>query len=143
MGGMGFEDEVRNVSGDSGMNIGEFVANEPGVARVNIPFGDSGVEQAGFGFAAGAIVGGEVGAVVGGGDVDVVCFEFGMDPLCECLELGVGIVAAADAGLVGDDDEAIALSLGMGEEIENAWHELKGINGMGIAVIDIDNAVSV
>ena len=81
--------------------------------------------------------------MVGGCDMDVVVCEFGVDPGGEGLELGFGIIAASDSRLIGDDDESVAFDLGVLEEVENTGYELEFVDRADVAVVDIDDAISV
>ena len=108
--------EAVAVVGDAGdaevvrqFEIAVAVADDVAVRRVVGLVGDVGGEQAGFGFAAGAVVFGAVRADVDGVDVDALRGEGLQHFFVRHGEGGLREGGGAEAVLVADDDEAVAL----------------------------------
>ncbi len=64
-------------------------------------------------------------------------------PGCKGLELFLGELSAADAGLVGDDDDVEAAHDRVPAQVEDARHELEPLGRVDVTVIDVDHAVAV
>ncbi len=65
-------------------------------------------------------------------------------PVGEALEIGLGVVAAADARLVGDDDRADSRgSAAVRAQLEDAGHELEILDAVDVVLLDVDDAVAV
>jgi len=95
---------------ESSLDVDGFVTDEPGSGEVEVEFGGGIEDHAGVGFAEG-VVGGEGSGAVGvvragpeaiepGSVVLELEFDVGLDE----VEVLPGVVAAGDAGLIGDDD---------------------------------------
>ncbi len=101
-------------SGEGGiegsLDIDGFVADEPGAGEIEVEFGSGIQNHAGIGFAEGVVGGEESGAVgvmrAGPEAVETgsVVLELEFDVGLDEVEVLPGVVAAGDAGLIGDDD---------------------------------------
>ena len=86
---------------------------------------------------------GVVGAVVDGVEVDALEGEFGAHPGHEGVEGLLGVEAACDARLVGDDDQLVAEGLGGEAEREDAFDPAHVFRAVEIADLVVDDAVAV
>ena len=86
---------------------------------------------------------GVIGAVVYGVEWGVLAGELGAHPEHESLELLRGVEASGYAGLVGDDDQAVAERLGGAAEGEDAVDEADVGGIVEVADFVVDYAVAV
>ena len=59
------------------------------------------------------------------------------------MEVVLGVVAARDAGLVGDDEDAAVHAARMAHQVEDAVDELEVLDAVHVGVIDVDHPVPV
>ena len=74
---------------------------------------------------------------------DAVAGEFGADMVHEVVEVGFGIEAAGDAGLVGDDDQPVAEVLGGLKQGNEAGKEADVGWAVEVADLLVDDAVAI
>ena len=70
-------------------------------------------------------------------------FELGLHPVGEFSERGFVVVAAPDAGLVGDDDQREARVVKAPGGVEHPRHPFERFDRVDVGVIDVDHAVAV
>ena len=81
--------------------------------------------------------------MVNTGDRDAAPREFAGHPRHQALEVRFGVIAAADAGLVGGDHYGEALGGEARRQIEDAVDEPALLDAMEIAAVLVDDAVAV
>ena len=150
--GFGARDEegLAKAGGIGGGDVGAAVANQDGLREVKREIAGGAEEHAGRGFAvfvlvlvlADAVLG-MVGAVVDGDEGDALFLELCGHPVHERFEVGGGVEAARDAGLVGDDDQLVAKRLGGAAEGEDAVDEADVGGAVEVADLVVDDAVAV
>lgn len=86
---------------------------------------------------------GMIGAVINGVDMGPALTKRADHPLHEALKLLLGVIAACDAGLVGCDDHEPAGRVRTSDQTLDVWNEINLVNAMNIAVIDIDDSVTI
>ena len=78
-----------------------------------------------------------------GGQFGAVAGEFSGHPAAEVEELGLGVVAAGDSRLVGDDGDGIAAIDSPAGEGEDAVGEFEAVAAGDVTVVVIDDAVAI
>lgn len=134
---------------EGGLDIDGFVADEPGAGEIEVEFGGGVEDHAGAGFAEGMVGGegsGSVGvvragpqAVEAGSVVVELEFDVGLDE----VEVLPGVVAAGDAGLIGDDDGG---DMTVVEEADGMWGigDKDGVlNGVEVAGFFDEDSIAV
>ena len=146
----GDEEGLAEACGVGGGDVGAAVADHDGVGEIEVEVGGGLKDHARGGFAEGVIltelwgaVVGVVGGVVDGVDVYRFFLEFGADVGHEGFEVLRGVEAAGDAGLIGDDDDAVAEGLGGAAEGEDAVDEVKVFDAVEVSTFFVDDAVTV
>ena len=142
------EEDGAGAGGSAGGDVAGHVADGPGLGEVEGEVGGGLEEHAGFGFSpvvVGFVFGddgfGVVGAVVGGIDVGAgLVAELFAHFLIDGFDGGFVEHAAGDAGLVGDDDEAVAEAAEGGEGGGGAGEEFD-LGGIAEVTIVVDEGV--
>lgn len=148
--GAGEEEGLAKVGSVGGGYVGAAVADHNGAREVEGVVAGGAEQHAGGGLAvfvvalefADAVLG-VVRAVVDGVEGGSFAGELGAHPGHEVLELLRGVEAAGDAGLVGDDDQAVAEGLGGAAKGEDAVDEADLGREMEVAYFVVDYAVAV
>jgi len=151
MGGLGWrrrgvkEDAGGDVGGEGGLEVSGGVSDHDRLGEIDGVVVCGLKEHAGLRFAAGAGAGElrVMRAVVDGGEGATVVFKLGFEPLGEVLVSGFCIEAPCDTGLVGDDDELVALSYGGLAEFENPFCKHAVFWFMKVIDVYVDDAVAV
>jgi hypothetical protein len=148
--GSGQEEALVKAGGVGGSYVGAAVSDEDGGGEVEVEVKGRTEEHAGVGFAVGVVafvvadaVLGVVGAVVDGSQWGSLCRELGAHPLSEGLEVGFGVEATCDAGLVGDDDELVAEMDGGAGEREDAFDPADVGDAVEIVDLVVDEGLGI
>src|SRR5712692_12016323 len=133
-----------------GGDVAVAVADRPGTRQIERQIGGGLQDHAGAGLAPGVLTavgadprGGMVGAVIGCGDRHALPRELAAHPIHERGVVGLAIKTAADARLVGgDDDRKAARREGLGQR-ENALDEAALVSAVDIAGVLVDHPVAI
>ena len=61
----------------------------------------------------------------------------------QLLKIGLGVVAAADARLIGNDNELEARVVQTSRGVQDAWDPVEILDLMHVRMIDVDHAVAI
>jgi len=152
--GVGFaasdEEGLAEAGGVGGGDVGAAVADHDGVGEIEVEVGGGLEDHSGGRLAEGVVLAelgwavvGVVGGVVDGVDLDGFFLELVADVGHEGFKVLRGVEAASDAGLVGDDDDAVAEGLGGTAEGEDAVDEVEVLDAVELSPFFVDDAVTV
>lgn len=138
------EEDGAAASGVAGVDVAPAVADDEAGGEVDLMAGGACEHESGLGFAAGAIV-----FVVVIADDEIVEGEGGAEEIVNLFDGGLGLAAAGDVGLVGDDDEEEAGGAETVEGFGGAGEDLhfgSGGGRVGAAIADdgaVEDAVAI
>lgn len=126
------------------------VADEVGLRTVDVEAGAGGVDEAGGGLAAVAVlgVGGHcalrvVRAVVEGVEVGTDFLELAVHPVVDVLDVALGVVSAGDAGLVRHEDGEVAAVVDVADGLFGAGDPDEVFGTVKVVDVDVEGAVAV
>lgn len=76
-------------------------------------------------------------------DDDLLISENAAHPFTQCAEIILGVVAAADAGLIGDDKNPVTETNCVTAEVEDSINKLKILATVHIIMINVDDSVTI
>lgn len=127
--GAGLEEDGATASVEAGKGIGDEVTDHPGTGEVEEEVGRGLEEHAWFGLAIGRAArgfgfgGGSIGAEIDRIELGAMGCELAVHLFMNLVQAIDGIQTAADAGLVGDDDDGEAGGAELTDGERSAWEE--------------------
>src|SRR5690606_37615779 len=133
-----------------GVEVGLLVADEEGLIPDNRKIRHGADQHAGLGFAVVRVLAKAfdrsflvIGAVIDAVDPGLPGREFAVHPRVERLHLLFGVVAACDAGLVGNDEHPPAVFVERLDRLRRAFDPFEVFRKVDVSAIDVQDAVSV